>query len=80
MSTSHRTVKTLISDFYVKKRKVPSMFLCRQKPDKINPFLIEGENEKRIDCGHFGPLIVIHKEYNIKNKNNKAKNQSKKKY
>ena len=51
---------TLRSDMCQKKRPFTSIFDCKNKKMKKNPFLIEGKNEIRYHMGTYGPLVVEH--------------------
>ena len=55
-------VKTLVSDMYRSHHEFNSIFDCKRKKKKENPFIKSTKNEKRIQAGPYGPLIVIHKE------------------
>ena len=43
-----------------KQRPFTSIFDCKNRKAKKNPFLIEGKNEIRYQMGHYGPLVVEH--------------------
>ena len=69
---------TLRSDICQKKRPFISIFDCKNKKMKKNPFLIEGKNEIRYHMGTYGPLVVEHISEDYKKKlNNKIKNKDK---
>ena len=69
---------TLRSEMCQKKRPFTSIFDCKNKKRKKNPFLIEGKNEIRYHMGTYGPLVVEHIPEDYKKKlNNKIKNKNK---
>ena len=69
---------TLRSDMCETKRPFTSIFDCKNKKMKKNPFLIEGKNEIRYHMGTYGPLVVEHISEDYKKRlNNKIKNKNK---
>ena len=69
---------TLRSDMCQKKRPFTSIFDCKNKKMKKNPFLIEGKNEIRYHLGTYGSLVVEHISEDYKKRlNNKIKNKNK---
>lgn len=73
-------VKTLHSDFHKKPKVFHSIFECKRKNnDKLHPFLIAAQDEKRFSMGRFGPLVVVHTNSAIKNKVKRAQSEYKRK-
>ena len=69
---------TLRSDMKKAQRPFSSIFDCKNKKVKKNPFLIEGKNEIRYHMGTYGPLVVEHVSEMRKNRiNNFSKNKKK---
>ena len=69
---------TLRSDMKKTQRPFTSIFDCKNKKAKRNPFLIEGKNEIRYHMGAYGPLVVEHIPEDYKKKiNNFSKNKKK---
>ena len=74
----------LRSDMCQKHRPFSSIFDCKIRVHKRDPFLIDGKNEIRYHMGAYGPLVVEHltefhkkklnKKINYKNKRWKSKN------
>ena len=67
---------TLRSDMKKTQRPFTSIFDCKNRKAKKNPFLIEGKNEIRYHMGTYGPLVV---EHISKKKKKRINNFSKKK-
>ena len=71
--------RTLRSDMCKKPRPFTSIFDCKNKQAKKNPFLIEGKNEIRYNMGTYGPLVVEHISEDYKKRlNNFSKTKKKK--
>ena len=51
---------TLRSDMKKTQRPFTSIFDCKNRKAKKNPFLIEGKNEIRYHMGTYGPLVVTY--------------------
>ena len=69
---------TLRSNMCIKKRPFTSIFDCKNRQKKKNPFLIEGKSEIRYHMGTYGPLVVEHISENHKKRlNNKTKKKNK---
>ena len=71
---------TLRSDMCQKQRPFTSIFDCKMRKIKKNPFLIENNNEIRYDMGTYGPLVVEHVSEDYKRKLNKNANNKNKRY
>ena len=71
---------TLRSDMYQKQRPFTSIFDCKMRKIKKNPFLIENNNEIRYHMGTYGPLVVEHVSEDYKRKLNKNANNKNKRY
>ena len=71
---------TLRSDMCKKKRPFTSIFDCKDRKIKKNPFLIESNNEIRYHMGTYGPLVVEHVSEDYKRKLNKNANNKNKRY
>ena len=77
---------TLRSDMCQKHRPFTSIFDCKIRAHKRDPFLIEGKNEIRYHMGAYGSLVVEHltefhkkklnKKVNNKNKNTRCKSKN----
>lgn len=61
-NNTHHKVKTLYSPIYSPPKQFHSIFKCKEKERIENPYVKSTKNEKRIQTGVYGPLIVIHKE------------------
>ena len=59
---THHKVNTLYSPIYTPPKQFQSIFKCKEKQRIENPYVKSTKNEKRIQTGVYGPLIVIHKE------------------
>ena len=69
---------TLRSDMCQKHRPFSSIFDCKIRAHKRDPFLIEGKNEIRYHMGAYGPLVVEHiSEFHKKKLNKKVNNKNK---
>ena len=66
---------TLRSDMCQKHRPFTSIFDCKIRAHKRDPFLIEGKNEIRYHMGAYGPLVVEHISEFHKKKLNKKVNK-----
>ena len=71
---------TLRSDMCQKQRQFTSIFDCKMRKIKKNPFLIENNNEIRYHMGTYGPLVVEHVSEDYKRKLNKNANNKNKRY
>ena len=71
---------TLRSDMCQKQRPFTSIFDCKMRKIKKNPFLIENNNEIRYHMGTYGPLVVEHVSEDYKRKLNKNANNKNKRY
>ena len=71
---------TLRSDMCQKQRPFTSIFDCKMRKIKKNPFLIESNNEIRYHMGTYGPLVVEHVSEDYKRKLNKNANNKNKRY
>jgi hypothetical protein len=61
-----------------KHRPFSSIFDCKIRAHKRDPFLIEGKNEIRYHMGAYGPLVVEHiSEFHKKKLNKKVNNKNK---
>ena len=67
---------TLRSEMRKTQRPFTSIFDCKIRAHKRDPFLIEGKNEIRYHMGAYGPLVVEHvSEMRKKRMNNFSKNK-----
>ena len=71
---------TLRSDMCQKQRPFTSIFDCKMRKIKKNPFLKENNNEIRYHMGTYGPLVVEHVSEDYKRKLNKNANNKNKRY